>query len=165
MHTSLAQDSSRWPDLLKKTLDASLDYLDSINHRPPATAFARNDPLDLPDDGLGAEQTLDLFAQRYGQTMPASNGPRFWGFVTGGATPAALVGAWLTSVDDLNLTSVAHSTAPNIELETICLLRELFGLPARFAGTFVTGATMANFAGLALGREWTARQFGESIGV
>ena len=163
MHTSLAQDSSRLPDLLKKTLDASLDYLDSINNRPPATAFARNDPLDLPDDGLGTEQTLDLFVQRYGQTMPASNGPRFWGFVTGGTTPAALVGDWLTSVYDLNLTSVAHSTAPNIELEAICLLRELFGLPASFAGTFVTGATMANFAGLALGREWIARQFGKSI--
>jgi glutamate/tyrosine decarboxylase-like PLP-dependent enzyme len=163
MNPLLAQDSSRLSDLLEKVVDASLDYLGSIDKRPPATDFVRNDPLNLPDDGLGAERTLDLFAQRYGRAMPASNGPRFWGFVTGGTTPAALVGDWLTSVYDLNLTSAANSPAPNIELEAIQLLRELFGLPAAFTGTFVTGATMANFAGLALGREWIARQFGKSV--
>lgn len=165
MNTFLEQDSSRLSKLLQKALDTSLDYLDSINDRPPATDFVHNDPLDLPDDGLGAERTLDLFAQRYGRVLPASNGPRFWGFVTGGTTPAALVGDWLASVYDLNLTSVANSTAPNIELEAIDLLRELFGLSTAFAGTFVTGATMANFAGLALGREWIARQFGKSVAL
>jgi len=92
MNTQLAQDACRLPELLEKVLDASLDYLGSIDDRPPATGFVRNDPLSLPDDGLGTERTLDLFAQRYGRTMPASNGPRFWGFVTGGTTPAALVG-------------------------------------------------------------------------
>ncbi len=56
MNISLAQDASRLPDLLKKTLDVSVDYLGSIDQRPPATDFVRNDPLDLPDDGLGTEQ-------------------------------------------------------------------------------------------------------------
>jgi len=165
MDKSLAQDASRLPELLEKALAASLDYLGSIDRRPPATDFAQIDPLDLPDDGLGAERTLDLFAQRYGRAMPASNGPRFWGFVTGGTTPAALAGDWLTGVYDLNLTGAANSTAPNIELEAIHLLRELFGLPPTFTGTFVTGATMANFAGLATGREWIARQFGKSVAL
>lgn len=163
MNTRLAQDASRLPELLEKALGASLDYLGSIADRPPATDFVRSDPPDLPDDGLGAERALDLFARRYGQAMPASNGPRFWGFVTGGTTPAALMGDWLTSVYDLNLTGAANSTAPNIELEAIHLLRELFGLPPTFTGTFVTGATMANFAGLATGREWIGRQFGKSV--
>ncbi len=163
MSAPLAQDSSQLRHLLKKTLELATDYLDSLDSRPPATNFARIDPLNLPDHGLGAESTLALFERRYGQAMPASNGPRFWGFVTGGATPAVLMGDWLTSAYDLNLTSVANSIAPNIELEAFHLLRELFGLPAALTGTFVTGATMANFTGLALGREWVARQFDKSI--
>jgi hypothetical protein len=88
---------------------------DSIGQRPPATDLIRNDLPDLPDDGLDMERILDSFAQRYGRVMPASNGPRFWGFVTGGTTPAALVGDWLTSVYDLNLTSAANSMVPNID--------------------------------------------------
>lgn len=165
MYTTLGRDASHLPDLLGKALDASMDYLNSIDDHPPATDVARITSLDLPDDGLGAEQTLDLFARRYGHAMPASNGPRFWGFVTGGTTPAALVGDWLTSVYDLNLISAANSTAPDIEWEAVRLLRELFGLPATMDGTFVTGATMANFAGLAMGREWVARQFGKSVAL
>ncbi|MBL8251700.1 MAG: aspartate aminotransferase family protein [Candidatus Competibacter sp.] len=160
---SPAQDADRLRDLLERALDASLDYLDSLDRRPPATAFARNPPLELPEDGLGAEGVFDLFMRRYGHAMPASNGPRFWGFVTGGTTPAALMGDWLTAVHDLNLSHAAHSVAPNIELEAIGWLRDLFGLPADFSGVFVTGATMANFVGLALGREWVAHQQGKSV--
>lgn len=165
MTHSLVRDARQLKDLLQQTLEDSLDYFDALDQRPPATAFVRNPPLALPREGLGAEQALTLFMQRYGQAMPASNGPRFWGFVTGGTTPAALMGDWLTGVYDLNLSSAAHSVAPNIELEAIGLLRELFGLPGDFSGVFVTGATMANFAGLALGREWVARQQGKSVAL
>ncbi len=157
------RDSLHLRNLLQKTLDISIDYIEAIDRRPPATTFVQKAALSLPDRGIGAEQTLDLFVQRYGNELPASNGPRFWGFVTGGTTPAALIGDWLVSTYDLNLTSAANSTAPNIELEAIHLMRELFNLPSSFQGTFVTGATMSNFAGLAMAREWVARQFNKSI--
>ena len=78
--------------------------------------------------------------------MPASNGPRFWGLVTGGTTPASLLGDWLSSAYDLNLSHAGNSVAPDIEMEVISMLREMFGLPVSFSGTFVTGATMSNFA-------------------
>jgi glutamate/tyrosine decarboxylase-like PLP-dependent enzyme len=163
MHRNLEEDSLQLKNLLQKTLDVSIDYLDSIDERPPATDFVRNTPVSLPADGMGAEAALDLFKKRYGDEMAASSGARFWGFVTGGTTPAALIGDWLVSAYDLNLSNAVNSVAPNIEFEAIELLRGLFDLPAEFHGTFVTGATMSNFAGLAMGREWAAGHYGVSI--
>jgi glutamate/tyrosine decarboxylase-like PLP-dependent enzyme len=162
MDEHLSHDLAHLPDLLRKTLEVSVDYLASVETRPAATPFVPVEPLALPADGLGAERALDLFVERYGNAMPASNGPRFWAFVVGGTTPASLLGDWLTSAYDLNLTSTANSTAPNIELEAVHLLRGLFGLPPEFHGTFVTGATVSNFVSLGIGREWVARQLGKS---
>lgn len=163
MDENLRRDLAQLPDLLRKTLDLSVDYLGSVDSRPPAGGFIRKEPLPLPEDGLGAERVLELFQERYGNDMPASNGPRFWGFVTGGTTPASLLGDWLTGAYDLNLSNASNSTAPNIEFEAIHLLRELLGLTPDFHGTFVSGATMSNVAGLAMGREWVARQLGTTV--
>jgi glutamate/tyrosine decarboxylase-like PLP-dependent enzyme len=40
---------------------------------------------------------------------------------------------------------------------------ELFGLPPAFIGGFVTGATMANFTGLAVARQWAGMQLQQDI--
>ncbi|HEX2639646.1 MAG TPA: pyridoxal-dependent decarboxylase [Pyrinomonadaceae bacterium] len=163
MYRKLKEDRDELNDLLHKTLDAGAEYLDSMDERPAAADFIVKTPLKLPEEGSGAERALALFKTRYGSEIPASSGPRFWGFVTGGTTPAALVGDWLVSVYDLNLSNAANSVAPNIEFEAVALLRELFGLPDEFNGMFVSGATMSNFAGLALGREWVGSQYGKSV--
>ena len=163
MHTHLENDQKHLSSLLEKTKQASDTYLSEIDQRPPATSYIKKVRLPLSESGLGSEKTLDLFLERYGNHMPASNGPRFWGLVTGGTTPASLVGDWLTSVYDLNLSHAGNSPVPDIEMEAISMLRELFGLPDSFSGTFVTGATMSNFAGLAIAREWIGKQYGKSI--
>ena len=163
MHNHLANDLANLSSLLEQTKQISNTYLNEIDKRPPATGYSKKDTLNIPATGYGATKTLELFLERYGDHMPASNGPRFWGFVTGGTTPASLLGDWLTSTYDLNLSHMTNSVAPDIETEAISMLRELFGLPASFSGTFVSGATMSNFAGLAIAREWIGQQYGKSI--
>lgn len=134
MHNHLIKDRTNLSSLLEKTKQASDNYQKEIDHRPPATSYIMKDHHPLSESGAGAEKTLDLFLERYGNHIPASNGPRFWGLVTGGTTPAAILGDWLTSAYDLNLSHAGNSVAPDIEMEAISMLRELFGLPASFSG-------------------------------
>ncbi|MBC7904767.1 MAG: aspartate aminotransferase family protein [Gemmatimonadaceae bacterium] len=97
--------------------------------------------------------------------MTASPGPRYYGFVVGGATPAALIGDWLTSLYDQNtLTATGPGDiSGNIEIATINLMLQLFGLPSDFHGGFVSGATMSNFTCLATARQWAGKKQGIDI--
>lgn len=115
----------------------------------------------LPEHGSGAIEALTELAGRGRQTATRSSGPRFFHFVMGGTTPAALGADWLTSAFD----QVAYAWASSplgSKLEGIAVrwLRDLFELPEEFAGVLVSGATMANFTGLIAARSWWAQQLG-----
>jgi glutamate/tyrosine decarboxylase-like PLP-dependent enzyme len=80
----------------------------------------------------------------------------------GGGTPAALGADWLTSAYDQIAFGWASSPfAARLEQVAVDWLRQLFELPTDFGGVLTTGATMANFVGLAAARNW----WGELQGV
>ena len=163
MHSMLAHDLAQLPEILQTTCDFAGQTLSGINEhaaaiRPHAPAAAA-----LPLSGMGAAAALATFQQRWAPGFSGSGGPRYLGFITGGATPAALAGDWLTSTFDQNPTSGLDSLAPDLERETIVWMRELFGLSAAQQGCFVSGATMSNMVGLALAREWLGEQQGINI--
>ena len=59
---------------------------------------------------------------------------------------------------------LSHDTiAAAIELAAVTQLKSLLGLPEAFSGSLVSGATMANFAGLAIGRQWLGQQHGVDV--
>jgi glutamate/tyrosine decarboxylase-like PLP-dependent enzyme len=158
MYHQLAHDRQNLEALLKNTAQLATSFLSELDQRPPAKLYQHQVANQLPAEGLGAQAVLDHFATHYAPHMTASTGPRYWGFVTGGTTPAALLGDWLVSAYDLNLADKVNSAAPNLEEEAIDLLRQLFGLPNTFSGVFVSGATLSNLVGLATGREWVFNQ-------
>ena len=81
------------------------------------------------------------------------NGPRFYGFVIGGALPAALAANWLAGAWDQNAGLVATSpVAAQIEAVALRWLVDLLGLPEGTGAGFVTGATMASFSCLVAAR-------------
>jgi glutamate/tyrosine decarboxylase-like PLP-dependent enzyme len=91
---------------------------------------------------------------RYGSPATVANsGGRYFGFVNGGCVPAALAAAWLVSAWDQNAAMRVQSPLA-IALEDTALdwVRQMLGLPAGCGGAVTTGATMANFAGLAAAR-------------
>src|SRR5918999_1960868 len=117
----------------------------------------------LPEQGSGATAALsELLAGAPAATR--SPGPRFFHFVTGGVTPAALGADWLTTVLDQNSFSwVSSPLGSRLEAIAVDWLKELFELPARWGGVLTTGATTANFTGLAAARRWWAERHGVDI--
>lgn len=107
----------------------------------------------IPERGRSPE---DILAQLDALGSPAStvmNGPRYFGFVIGGATPASLAANWLASAWDQN--SGLYATTPTTALlEQLSLewMLDLLQLPADCGASFVTGATVANFVVLAAAR-------------
>ncbi|WP_238019629.1 pyridoxal-dependent decarboxylase [Dactylosporangium sp. AC04546] len=163
MHPRLAADLAALPDLLDAARAHAARVLAGLDERPVGRAPDGVPPEPLPVDGIGTAGALRRFAERWEPGFSGSAGPRYLGFVTGGATPAALAGDWLTGTFDQNASGGGDSSGAALERETAGWLRELFGLSEVHSGAFVTGATMSNTVGLAIAREWLGERLGVSV--
>jgi glutamate/tyrosine decarboxylase-like PLP-dependent enzyme len=163
MDQNLEKDLNNFPSILEQIKEIANAYLSQINDLPTAILPPYLQDHTLPENSLNTEGALNLFKEKFAGLMAATTGPRYWGFVTGGTTPAALAGDWLTSLYDQNCQSSAKAgdVSAVVEFETIKILRGLLNLPDAFWGGFVTGATMSNFTGLAVARQW----YGQKIGL
>jgi glutamate/tyrosine decarboxylase-like PLP-dependent enzyme len=118
---------------------------------------------ELPQRGDGALAALTELARLGREAATRTSGPRYFHFVTGGTTPAALAADWLTSAFDQNAAAWALSAlGTRLEQVAIDWLRQLFRLPEEFGGVLVTGGTMANFTCLTAARDWCAQRAGFS---
>jgi glutamate/tyrosine decarboxylase-like PLP-dependent enzyme len=164
MDPVLADDLARFPELLQVARDFAAGEVSGLADRPVAYVGPSPSAAEpLPIAGVGADAALARFAERWAPGFSASAGPRYLGFVTGGATPAAVAGDWLTSAYDQNAAGAGDSSAADLEHETLGWLRELFGLGDAHSGAFVTGATASNTVGLAIAREWAGERLGVSV--
>jgi len=153
-------DAGALDRLLEGTTAAAREFLARLPERAAAVALSADEaPAPLPE-GMGEMAALEAFQRRYEARLSGSAGPRYWGFVTGGTTPAALSGDWLVGVYDQNVSNAVGSAAAAVEREAAAWLRELFGLPADHEGVFVTGATQSNTVALATAREWAYARLG-----
>lgn len=107
----------------------------------------------LPQEGTPAEEVVDFLARTAEPGLMAMPSGRFFGWVIGGTIPAALASDWLVSAWDQNA-GLRYATPATAAIEEGAgkWLLELLGLPAGSDVGFVTGATMANFTGMAAAR-------------
>jgi glutamate/tyrosine decarboxylase-like PLP-dependent enzyme len=135
----------------------------------PAQPAGFESPLEdlapaLPEHGDGALAALTELGRLGRESATRTSGPRYFHFVTGGTTPAALAADWLASALDQNAAAWALSPlGTRLEQVAIDWLRQLFRLPDAFGGVLVTGGTMANFTCLTAAREWCAERAGFSV--
>jgi glutamate/tyrosine decarboxylase-like PLP-dependent enzyme len=145
--------------LLRRTTQLANEFLDGVADRPVArpvdfealVSEMRGDGL--PSQRADAMQIVDELSGLADRAVVATAGPRYFGFVVGGALPVALASDWLTATWDQNGAFFAHSPlAAAAEQVAGAWLLDLFGLDSGSSVGFVTGGTMANFTGLAAGR-------------
>lgn len=165
MPNFLERDNREIDRILGNVVVEALRFLSDIDNRAVGVSLPDYfEPVELTNEGIGVDAALATFKERYEPLLSGGTGPRYFGFVTGGVTPAALVGDWLTSVYDQNALGSRESIAPQLELDTLALLRGLFGISSAQTGAFVSGATMANFVGLAIARQWVGHQYDVDVG-
>lgn len=144
--------------LLENAAQRAISYLESLDARgvaPSPGAIAKLALLDQPlaMEPSEPEHVLRLLDETCSAATMAMAGPRFFGFVIGGSLPVTLAANWLAGAWDQN-TAYYNATPATAYLEQIALhwTLDLFGLPNKCAGAFVTGATMANLSALAAAR-------------
>ena len=115
----------------------------------------------LPDGPTDPAEVVEMLADGVEPGLMAMGSGRFFGWVIGGALPAALGADWLTSTWDQN-TGMRYATPGTVAAEEAAAtwLLDLLGLPADADVGFVTGATMANFTGLASARQHVLEETG-----
>lgn len=122
---------------------------------PAAEALEKLRDFDtpLPESPLAATDVVAQLDQIGSPATVTTTGGRYFGFVNGGALPASVAASWLAAAWDQNVALRVMSPV-GAALEDVALrwVRELLLLPEACGGALVTGATMANFAGLAAAR-------------
>ncbi|KAH7394076.1 pyridoxal phosphate-dependent transferase [Phaeosphaeria sp. MPI-PUGE-AT-0046c] len=127
---------------------------------PHSIGHARNQLAPkLPTEGLGLSETIKHLEEDLGPGLNASSrSPNYYGFVTGGCTPAASIADNYVTAFDQNV--AVHlpdeSIATDVEDRALSLLCELLDFQPKSwpHRTFTTGATASNVLGLACGREY-----------
>jgi glutamate/tyrosine decarboxylase-like PLP-dependent enzyme len=144
--------------LLHDTAARAAAYLDALPNRrvgyaPDSVAKLAELIEPLADEGAAPEDIIARLDRLGSAASVAMAGPRYFGFVIGGSLPASLAANWLANAWDQNtgLYEVTPATA-TLEMQSLTWLLDVLGLPGDCAGSFVTGATVANFAALAAAR-------------
>jgi glutamate/tyrosine decarboxylase-like PLP-dependent enzyme len=118
----------------------------------------------VPEVGEDPGAVIEALVVNCDAGLVATPGPRYFGFVIGGAVPAALAADWLASAWDQNAFSFVLSPAAGvIEEVSRRWIADLLGISEDVSLGMVTGATMANFTCLAAGRHAALSKVGWNV--
>ena len=155
-------DPRDWDDLrglAHRMLDDTLDGMERVRERPPwrpfpdqaRAALARP----LPREPSPLAEVYEEF-RRWIEPYPYGNThPRFWGWVNGTGAPVTVLAELLAAGMNPNAGSFDQS-ATNLEAVVLDWLKEALGYPPQASGILVSGGSMANLLGLAVGRHANA---------
>jgi len=145
-------------ELLRTTAEYAADFIDTLGERP-IRAEAGVEQLyealggPLPEKGIDPQAVITQLVEAAEPGIVGIPSGRYFGFVIGGALPAAVAADWLTSTWDQNAGLYAAGPAAAVVEEVARgWLADLFGLPPDVSVGYVTGCQMAHVTALAAAR-------------
>ena len=156
--------------LLAETASIAAGYLESLGERrvfpdvtPEELRAALGGPL--PEQPVDPREVVTDLAAAAEPGVVALGTGRYFGFVIGGALPAAIAADWLTTIWDQNAgLYVGGPSASVVEQVTREWILDLLGLPDDASIGFVTGTQMAHVTGLAAARFHVLYEVGWDVG-
>ena len=157
-------------DVRAAAADHAAAFLHGLPDRPVGPAqtdpAALGDALGgpLPEGPEDPRAVLDALVAGAEPGIMASQSSRFFGFVFGGALPAALAADWVVSAWDQNAFSYVSSPAAAVAEDVVRgWLAELLGLPGHASFAITTGCQMAHATCLAAARHHVLEQVGWDV--
>ncbi len=157
------------PILLDAARKAAGDYLENVADRrvgASADGDTLRDQLRVPlsDGGEPAGEVLAALVRAGEIGTIATQGPRYFGFVTGGSLPVATAADWMVSAWDQNGALHVMSPLSAVVEEVVAdWVRMLLVGGGDWSVGFVTGGHMANFTAMAAARRYVLLQRGWDV--
>ena len=145
--------------LAHRAVDDAIDDLATVRGRPvwqplPEEVVARFH-ASLPMSPQDPAAVYQEFRESIAPFGMGNTHPRFWAWYMGAGTAFGALGDFLAAMLNPNMGGGNH-IGNHVEAQVVDWCKEIIGLPASAGGLLVSGASMANFVGLAVARNATA---------
>lgn len=150
--------SAEFKKIFGKAHQLASAYRARATSRKPAPEMSSQDVFELfdgptPEHGEDGLAVIDSLAKAAEPGLMTKTGKRFFSWVIGASNPVGVAADWLVSAWGQSAGLYATSPAgAMVEKAAAKWLLDVLCLPENASVGFVTGATMANFVGLAVGR-------------
>ena len=151
-------DPDNWREMRKlghEMVDVMFDYLKNQRSRPvwtkPPAEVKKFLSQPLPQDPEGCHKPFADFVK---YVLPYNKGnvhPRFWAWVEGASTPFGMLSEMLAAGMNSNVSMGDHA-AVYVEHQVLNWIKEFLHFPESSSGILVSGGSMANLTGIAVGR-------------
>ena len=156
-------------DVLSLAAERAMRYVNQVRQRKVAPEQRDIQAMEgfretFPEGPSDPKSVVAMLDELGSPATVTSAGGRYFGFVIGGAVPAALGANWLAGAWDqdaaLRVMSPIAAELEEVVLQWVC---EALGLPGSCEGGLVTCATAANFTALATARCALLRKAGWNV--
>lgn len=156
-------------EVFRRAAEAAVQYRETVATAPCTPVAGYGETLSafsapLPDEPTDPAEVICELVANATPGLRAISNPGFFGWVMGGSHTTGVAADWLTSAWGQNAgNAVATPAAAAAEKVSADWLLELLDLPRSASVGFVTGATVANFVGLAAARSEQLRRVGWDV--